>query len=865
MKAKKFLAIALSTLLLVASMAVAVLPTAASTTPTVSAGEYNVVQGEEFDVVINIENNPGIISMAFTVDYDATALKLVAKTAGEDFPEGDFSYSKNLTVKPYKVNWRDDLAEDNHQFTGTFITLTFQVLDDAANGDYPLTFAHKAGDIYDFDEELVTSFVFEDGMVHVGASDPVPVGCTEKHTYDNEYDADCNACGATRTVNVLPATPYVAMGSYNVLPGEEFDVNVLVGNNPGIISMAFTVDYDASVLELVAKTAGEDDFPEGDFSYSKNLTVKPYKINWRDDLAEDNHLFNGTIITLTFRVLDGVEAGATSALTFAYKAGDIYDFDEELVKSFTFFDGNVVVGVVAGGDEECDHTYTYDCDKVCNKCGEETRPEADHVKNNEYACQDGNCTYCGTAIPATEVCTSDAEYACQDGKCEFCGKDMPATAVCTSDAEFACQAGKCEICGKDMPATAECTSDAEFACQDGKCEFCGKDMPAVADHQYDNVCADADCNVCGTVRTSFGSHEFGDDKTCDHCGYVLPELLYRVEGDGVVITGLADKTQTVVVIPETIEGLPVVAIGPNAFLRCAALQSVELPASLKTIGTGAFYGCTALTEIVIPEGVTAIGEYAFQLTGIVTITLPESLTTIGDYAFNNSKAIKNVIYAGDKAAFDAIAIGEVRNDYLLNAAWNLLGCEHQYVAGCAAECSVCGTVRAEVTGHEFAENFICACGEVSSVLKYRVENGEVIITGLTDKTIANVVLPDYVNGMPVVRIDNNAFLRCSALETIVLPANLKTIGISAFYGCTNLTEIVIPEGVTTIEDYALQLTGIETITLPSTLETVGAYAFNNAKALKTVNYNGTAVDREDIAISDARNTYLTNATWNYAG
>ena len=60
---------------------------------------------------------------------------------------------------------------------------------------------------------------------------------------------------------------------------------------------------------------------------------------------------------------------------------------------------------VCGGrdPEACDHEYTYACDKICNKCFEETRPEADHkithVEAKNATCsENGNVEYWSCSI-----------------------------------------------------------------------------------------------------------------------------------------------------------------------------------------------------------------------------------------------------------------------------------------------------------------------------------------------------------------------------------------------------------------------------------------------------------------------------------
>lgn len=125
---------------------------------------------------------------------------------------------------------------------------------------------------------------------------------------------------------------------------------------------------------------------------------------------------------------------------------------------------------------------------------------------------------------------------------------------------------------------------------------------------------------------------------------------------GIRITGIKteDKNSvTKVVIPETIEGIPVTEIVdafggskalvsvsiPNtvtkigwwAFKDCSSLEAIELPASLTVIGHDAFSVCSSLKSINIPDSVTDIGTNAFEYcTSLESVTLPKSLKNLGD-------------------------------------------------------------------------------------------------------------------------------------------------------------------------------------------------------------------------------------------
>ena len=133
--------------------------------------------------------------------------------------------------------------------------------------------------------------------------------------------------------------------------------------------------------------------------------------------------------------------------------------------------------------------------------------------------------------------------------------------------------------------------------------------------------------------------------TC-FCPAIGGFLHYMESGGTVTITGFtscqSELTPTAV-IPDTIDSMPVVGIGSNAFKGCTSLTSVAIPDSVTIIGYYAFENCTDLTSVTIGNSVTSIGNYAFyNCTGLTSVTIPDSVTSIGGYAFYNCKALTSV-------------------------------------------------------------------------------------------------------------------------------------------------------------------------------------------------------------------------------
>ena len=113
------------------------------------------------------------------------------------------------------------------------------------------------------------------------------------------------------------------------------------------------------------------------------------------------------------------------------------------------------------------------------------------------------------------------------------------------------------------------------------------------------------------------------------------DFRYIVENGRITITGFNVKVPETLIIPASINGWPVTAIGHHAFQK-NQLTSVTIPNSVTTIGECAFMD-NNLASVTIPNSVTTIGHYAFQKNQLTSVTIPNSVTTIGSKAFSNNR------------------------------------------------------------------------------------------------------------------------------------------------------------------------------------------------------------------------------------
>ena len=139
------------------------------------------------------------------------------------------------------------------------------------------------------------------------------------------------------------------------------------------------------------------------------------------------------------------------------------------------------------------------------------------------------------------------------------------------------------------------------------------------------------------------------------------EIKLTDDANGSIITKYKGARKDVIV-PATIQGLPVVEVGgikgvetaviPEGVKRISAeafgsnwsgssypLKSVHLPEGLEVIGDYAFYQCNNLTSVNFPSTLKAIGVRAFGKTKLGEVTLSEGLEVMGRDVFVECKEL----------------------------------------------------------------------------------------------------------------------------------------------------------------------------------------------------------------------------------
>lgn len=116
-------------------------------------------------------------------------------------------------------------------------------------------------------------------------------------------------------------------------------------------------------------------------------------------------------------------------------------------------------------------------------------------------------------------------------------------------------------------------------------------------------------------------------------------------------------SESSIVIPSVIDGLPVAGIADYAFEDRSDLISIRLPDTMQAIGSYAFSGCTALSSVKLPKSLKSIGPCAFHNCASLThIYLPKELETLGSNVFTSCKQMQSITFRGSVPALDADAL-----------------------------------------------------------------------------------------------------------------------------------------------------------------------------------------------------------------
>lgn len=225
------------------------------------------------------------------------------------------------------------------------------------------------------------------------------------------------------------------------------------------------------------------------------------------------------------------------------------------------------------------------------------------------------------------------------------------------------------------------------------------------------------------------------------------------------------------------EGTKLSRIAQQVFIRCAALESFEMPETITSLGSDVFNGCASLKTVTWASSITSIPNSTFNGCTSLVFEIPSQITSIGSSAFRNCDSLVSVTIP----------------DGVTN-----LGAAFGY----------CDNLEEIIIGDNCqASNKLVALAEYSPKLK-------------------SIRIPPLVT-----EIGYDNFRGCTSLSEVIWPNNLLKISGGQNFTNTALTKVTLPNSLTYCSGG--NFTNLEELRLGANITNIGDGIFNY-KTIKRV-------------------------------
>lgn len=284
-----------------------------------------------------------------------------------------------------------------------------------------------------------------------------------------------------------------------------------------------------------------------------------------------------------------------------------------------------------------------------------------------------------------------------------------------------------------------------------------------------------------------------EDPEIDAIKPVVLKYEYNAESGSYTVTNYVSHTNSTVVIPDHYNGLPITAIGKDAFRSMSGVTKVILPNTITEIGEYAFFGNQDLKTISMP-GVKVIGSNAFrECISLCDMEMP-MIERIEEYAFNGCKSLDSL---------------------------DLLGTEVIYLGRYAfAGCSSLLGIRLPENLNTFGRGVFSLCTSLQFIEAAGMTHiAEYMFDGCTSLVTINSLLPlkgvarygfrgcksltDITGGMELGKVGEFAFYKCGLIEIDLSGCDMEVIDSNLLYGSPNLKRVKISANVKRIMMHAI--------------------------------------------------------------
>ncbi len=386
-------------------------------------------------------------------------------------------------------------------------------------------------------------------------------------------------------------------------------------------------------------------------------------------------------------------------------------------------------------------------------------------------------------------------------------------------------------------------------------------------------------------------------------------MTFEKNETGLTLTGASkvDSSNSKVIIPDAVDGVPVTAIGKDAFKGkeiqyvyfgenitevgesafedCSLLYMAVLNDKLKTIGKSAFSGCTYMKEIIVGDNIEEIGEKAFfRCVYIEEFKLTDNIKSIGRGAFGRTHIRKIEIPASitelkgcpfestDSKYVKAEGMEYLEDVIIMNPECKLSYCDSAdewkdcLIISDDGEPQIFAKLNSirhctseEYENHDYIEYRVSYFGK-SALREYGVSctynDGSAELEDAVVFDDNTLVIPDDAEGIPVVSISTNLSSAIRGVKRIKIGKNVKTIPkdfIDSING-NSLRIVDIGDGVEIIEKNAFPYLGaLASVSFGKNIKEIGESAFVRCNRLQSTIDLPNIVSIGDNAFSNCQN------------
>ena len=347
------------------------------------------------------------------------------------------------------------------------------------------------------------------------------------------------------------------------------------------------------------------------------------------------------------------------------------------------------------------------------------------------------------------------------------------------------------------------------------------------------------------------------------------EFAFINHPDGIEIAGCVSKCPSVLVIPETIDGVTVTRIGAGAFVA-ANLDLLTLPNTIKHIGGEAFID-SGLESIIIPNSVVSIGFDTFSdgFDGDVFLIKPaEQRFSVYDFSSDsNVYACESVDSSGFPFNCTNAYPNITRVELDREAAMSLIGSNghanipsiYTMIADAAFAMSSLSSITLPNTIKHIGDEAFIETNLSSLVLPSSVESisrgtlpefeGDIYIMKPAEQNFNAYDFPSAANiyacndidstGSPIDCIDAYPEVNRTVIDYQTAPSLIDSNG-----------HAEIPNVYTMIADGAFAMSNLETITIPNSIKHIGGEAFAGT------NLSSVVIPSSVVSLADSSLNYF---------